>query len=81
MANISILTNLFLLLLSLTSIFVINKLFNKSGKYADKYIDLHLHLDGAITLDIAKKLALLQNITLPGDDDAELEGLLTVPED
>ena len=81
MANISILTNLFLLLLSLTSIFVIFKLFNKSGKYADKYIDLHLHLDGAITLDIAKKLALLQNITLPGDDDAELEGLLTVPED
>ena len=26
---------------------------------ANKFIDLHLHLDGAITLDIAKKLASL----------------------
>lgn len=49
--------------------------------YADKYIDLHIHLDGAITLDIAKKLAALQNIELPSTDNAELEKLLTVPED
>ena len=48
---------------------------------ADKYIDLHLHLDGAITLDIAKKLASLQNIKLPTDDDEELEKLLSVPDD
>ena len=27
------------------------------NKYADKFIDLHLHLDGAVTVDIAKKLA------------------------
>ena len=45
------------------------------------YIDLHLHLDGAITVDIAKKLASLQNIKLPTDDDEELEKLLSVPDD
>jgi adenosine deaminase len=54
---------------------------NDTIPYADKYIDLHLHLDGAITLDIAKKLASLQNITLPTNDDAELEKLLSVPDD
>ena len=81
MANTFLLTRLFLFLLSFLSVFVLYKLFNKSEKYADKYIELHLHLDGAITLDIAKKLALLQNITLPTNDDAELEELLTVPED
>ena len=46
-----------------------------------KYIDLQLHLDGAITVDIAKKLADLQKIKLPADNDAELEKLLTVPPD
>ncbi len=49
--------------------------------YPDKYIDLHLHLDGAITPDIAKKLAILQNIKLPAENDEQLEKLLTVPED
>ncbi|MBQ7214951.1 MAG: adenosine deaminase [Synergistaceae bacterium] len=48
---------------------------------AQKYIDLHLHLDGAITVDIAKRLACLQGITLPVSDDNALEKLLTVPED
>ncbi len=48
--------------------------------FADKYIDLHLHLDGALTVDIARKLAGLQNIELPADD-KELEKLLTVPDD
>ena len=47
----------------------------------NKYIDLHLHLDGAITLDIAKKLASLQNIKLPTDNDEELEALLSIPDD
>ena len=47
----------------------------------DKYIDLHIHLDGAITLDIAKKLAEIQNITLPTNNDTELEKLLSVPDD
>ena len=50
-------------------------------KKLNKYIDLHLHLDGAITVDIAKKLAALQNIKLPTNDDKELEKFLTVPED
>ena len=46
-----------------------------------KYIDLHLHLDGAITVDIAKKLAAMQGITLPGKDDEELKKKLQVPPD
>ena len=45
------------------------------------YIDLHLHLDGAITLPIAKKLAALQHITLPAGNDDELDKLLRVPND
>lgn len=48
--------------------------------FADRYIDLHLHLDGAITPEIARRLADLQNIPLPADD-AELEKLLTVSQD
>ena len=44
-------------------------------------IDLHRHLDGAVTADIAKGLADLQKIALPTDRDAELERLLTVPGD
>ena len=42
------------------------------------FIDLHLHLDGAITLDIAKVLAKLQNQTLPASSDAELSKLLSI---
>ena len=41
-------------------------------------MDLHLHLDGAVTVDIARKLAKLQGIALPSSD-VELAGLLTVP--
>ena len=47
----------------------------------EKYIDLHLHLDGAITVDIAKKLAAMQNIALPSEDEKEIEKLLSVPDD
>lgn len=43
------------------------------------YIDLHLHLDGSLSVPIARKLAELQNISLP-QDDAELERLLKCPE-
>ena len=50
------------------------------NKYADKFIDLHLHLDGAVTVDIAKKHADMQGIELPADEDA-LSALFTVPED
>ena len=49
--------------------------------YADQYIDLHLHLDGAITVEIAKKLAEIQNFELPTDSDEELKKYLTVPPD
>jgi len=52
-----------------------------TGSYADRYIDLHLHLDGAVTVEIAKQLAELQNIKLPASDDEELRRLLTVPAD
>ena len=44
-----------------------------------KFVELHLHLDGSITLDIAKKLAQLQNIKLPYVDDEDLENHLSVP--
>ena len=57
---------------------VVNKSDNKACP--DKYIDLHLHLDGAITSDIAKKLAALQNIKLPAENDEQLKKLLTVPD-
>ena len=46
-----------------------------------KFIELHCHLDGTITVEIAKALAALQNITLTTDDDVELEKLLTVSSD
>ena len=44
-----------------------------------QYLDLHLHLDGAITSKIARKLADLQGIQLP-EEEKELERQLTVPE-
>lgn len=43
-------------------------------------IDLHCHLDGAITVPVAKKLAAMQGIKLPSENDEELENLLSVPE-
>ena len=49
--------------------------------YAERYVDLHLHLDGAITVEIAKELARIQNMSLAESDDKELEAALTVPED
>ena len=48
--------------------------------FADRYIDLHLHLDGAITPEIAAELARIRGISLP-EDRAELERLLTVQKD
>lgn len=44
-------------------------------------IDLHCHLDGSITLPIAKKLGELQNIELPAKSDESLLKKLSVPED
>ena len=44
-------------------------------------IELHLHLDGAITVPIARKLAGLGQIELPSEDDEELKKELQVPAD
>lgn len=44
-----------------------------------RYIDLHLHLDGAISPHIARRLAGLQDMPLPSTDD-ELARALSVPE-
>jgi adenosine deaminase len=43
-------------------------------------IDLHCHLDGSITPQIAKELARLQSIELPCKDDDELIRKLSVPQ-
>lgn len=43
-------------------------------------IELHCHLDGAINVEIARKLASMQNISLPSENSEELEKLLSVPE-
>lgn len=45
-----------------------------------KYIDLHLHLDGAITAEAAMELAEVQGISLPAKTEKELEKLISVPE-
>lgn len=45
-----------------------------------KYIDLHLHLDGAITAKAAMELAKVQGISLPAKTEKELEKLISVPE-
>ena len=45
-----------------------------------KYIDLHLHLDGAITAEAAMELAKVQGISLPAKTEEELEKLISVPE-
>lgn len=47
----------------------------------NNYIDLHLHLDGAITADIARKLANMQGIELEAKSDDELNAMLRVPSD
>ena len=52
----------------------------KTENTINHYIDLHAHLDGCITVDIAKKLAILQKITLPATTDEELLSLLSVPD-
>ena len=44
-------------------------------------IDLHLHLDGSLSVEIVKKLAEMQNMILPVYESAELKKLLCVPKD
>ena len=67
---------LFALAIRLLFMFYIGKM-----KKFKKFIDLHLHLDGAITVDIAKKLAAIQGIVLPGQTDEYLEEILSVQPD
>ena len=43
-------------------------------------IDLHLHLDGSLSLDSVKKLAAIQEISIP-ETDEELRSMLQVSED
>jgi len=50
----------------------------KYGKIKNCLIDLHLHLDGSISVESAKELARIQGISIPDDD--ELVGLLSVSE-
>lgn len=54
--------------------------YNELVKNLNCMIDLHLHLDGAISIDSAKKLADLQNIDIPNDD-KELANLIQVADD
>ena len=49
-------------------------------KIPQNYIDLHLHLDGAVTLPVAKRLCQVQGIS-PSLTESELEGRLTVGKD
>ena len=42
-------------------------------------IDLHLHLDGSLSMESVRELAAMQNIEIP-EDDEELKKLLTVSE-
>lgn len=51
------------------------------NKNRRRFAELHLHLDGAITVDIAKKLAEMQNIKLPYKNDEELSKALAVEHD
>lgn len=53
----------------------------KNVKHLNKYIELHAHLDGSITVSIAKELSIKQDIPLPSNDDAELIKLFSVKED
>lgn len=52
--------------------------FKTGEKQMDVYLDLHLHLDGAITVEMAKKLAKLQHIYLPFASQREFEKQLYI---
>ena len=55
-----------------------NDILNKIDNM-DNLVELHMHLDGAISFDNAKKLASLQNINIPSDD--EILSLMQVSKD
>ena len=47
----------------------------------NKYVDLHLHLDGSLPKEVLGDLAKLSGVTLPTEDPAELEQYITVIHD
>jgi adenosine deaminase len=55
---------------------------NITGKInsLDCFIDLHLHLDGSVSVQSARELAVTEGVTLPDDDD-KLKQLLMVSDD
>lgn len=53
---------------------------HKASELPDCLIDLHLHLDGSISLASAKQLAAMQGIEIPDSDD-EIKKLLSLTED
>ena len=71
--------SLLLLILMLLSVFEASAFAGDSETFdADKlncYTDLHLHLDGSISLNSARELASLQDIDLPEDDASVIEML------
>lgn len=52
-----------------------------SRKLHGKLIDLHVHLDGSLTVDTVKKLAHMQKIDLHQQSDAQLSEKLKAPKD
>ena len=46
-----------------------------------KFVELHFHLDGSITPEIALRLSKIQDISLPTEDLGKLKELLEVPKD
>jgi len=71
---------IFVCLLGALIIKMIISLFFRLTRKITKFIDLHFHLDGSITVEIAKELAKLQNIKLEAKNDLELEAKLQVQE-
>ena len=56
-----------------------NKELNDKIDKMNNLVELHIHLDGALSVDNCKKLAKIQNIAVPSDD--ELRNILTVSPD
>lgn len=66
-------------LISLPRILIYPVYMNNTTSYP-AWIDLHLHLDGSISLPTARKLAALQGIALP-ESDAELKQRMSITEE
>lgn len=52
-----------------------------SDKLWGKFIDLHIHLDGSLSVETVKRLAQMQQINLQGQSNAQLAKRLTVSKD